>query len=198
MNLTHTAFRMALGMSLVFSLACGGGSSSSPAASAPTAAAPAPQLVYTDATSGTVRLVQDASLSTATHLVLDVMGTDATKLSAGLFMTLNVEPAVAQWTKVQSADTALVQNGAVYNLGTGVPLIKAKATGGTLTLVVGQKGYNSAVPTNGVLARVALDLQPGASSGLAVFNTSASGNKLLTGSGTLTDFAPGIGALKVQ
>ena len=196
MNLTHPAFRLALGTGLALALACGGGGSSSPPVVTP--APPAPKLVYTDATAGTIQLHGNAALSTTTHLVLEVVGTDATALSAGLCMSLNVEPAVAQWAKVQAADPDLVQNGAVYTLGTGVPLLKAKAAGGTLTFVVGQKGYNSALATNGVLARVALDLQPGASAGLVVFNAGQSGNKLLTDGGILTDFTPGIGVLKVQ
>ena len=198
MRVSHTAFRTALGMSLALGLACGGGSPSSPSVPTTAPSTSTSQLIYTDATTGTVRLVKNTSLSTPTHLVMDVIGTAAATLSAGLFVTLNVEPTVAQWTKVQAADKALVQNGVVYNLGTGVPILKAKTSGGTLTFVVGQKGYNSAVPTNGVLARVALDLQSGANPGLVVFNTSASANKLLTDSGTLADITPEIGALKVQ
>lgn len=200
MNLTRTSLLVSLGTALALALGCGGSGGGAPAVST----APNPQgssalgLAYTDATAGTVILVRDASLTTSTHLVLDVVGTDATQLSAGLLMTLNVEPTVAQWSKVQPADTDLVENGAVYDLGTGPQILKAKATGGTLTFVVGQKGYFYALGTSGVLARIALDLQPAAVAGQVIINTTSGGNTLLTDAGALVNFTPGIGNLTVQ
>jgi len=194
--MTHpsAALRLTLGAGLALALAACGGSSGP----APAPAAAALQLGYADATSGTVQLVRNGARSTATHLVLDVVGTDASTLSAGLFLTLDVEPTVAQWAKVQPGDPALVENGAVYQLGTGAQILKAKASGGTLTLVVGQKGYNQAIATSGVLARVALDLQPTASLGMVVLNAPPGGSKLLTDAGLLVDVSPGIGTLRVQ
>lgn len=196
MNPTSKAPCILTGIGLALSLACGGGSSSDPVTPAATAATP--QLVYSDATTGPVQLHKNTTLSTSAHLVMDVVGVDSSTLSAGLYLTLNVEPTVAKWAKVKATDGDFVENGTVYTLGSGVPLLKAKVSGGTLTFAVGQKGFNAAVPTSGVLARVALDLQPESATGLVVFTASSSGAKLLTDGGVLVDFPAGVGALRVQ
>jgi hypothetical protein len=130
--------------------------------------------------------------------VLDVVGSDASTLSAGLYLTLNAEPTVARWAKVRAGDAALVENGDVYQLGAGAQILKAKDVDGTLSLVVGQKGYNAAIATSGVLARVALDLQPTASAGMAILTAPPSGGKLLTDAGELVAVTPGIGLLRVR
>ena len=200
MNLTRTTTLAVLGTGLALALGCGGSGGGAPAASTATTpqSSATLSLAYADATDGTVILVRDAALSTPTHLVLDVVGTDANTLSAGLLMTLSVEPTVAQWSKVQPADGDLVENGAVYDLGTGPQILKAKASAGTLTFVVGQKGYFNALGTSGVLAKVAMDLQPAAVPGQVIINTTAAGNTLLTDAGALVAFTPGIGNLAVQ
>ena len=199
MNLTGSTLRIALGLALALTLACGGSSSSTPA---PAAAAPAATLAwnYTDAAAkaGTVILTRDAALSTPTHLVLDVVGTDPTVLSAGLMLTLQVEPTVAQWSKVQAADTDLVENGAVYDLGLTPKILKAQASAGTLSVVVSQKGYFKALGTQGILAKVALDLQPAAVAGQVVLSTPDGGSTLLTDTGALVGFTPALGNLTVH
>jgi len=199
MNLTGTTLRIALGMGLALALACGGSSSYTPPAPATPAATPL-AWSYTDAaaTAGGIVLVRDAALSTPTHLVLDVVGTDATVLSAGLMLTLQVEPTVGQWSKVQAADTDLVENGAVYDLGATPRILKAQSAAGVLSVVVSQKGYFKALATKGILAKVAVDLRSAAVAGQVVLSTPAGGNTLLTDTGALVGFTPAIGNLIVQ
>ncbi len=90
-------------------VACGGGSSSAPAA------APAPKatgLAYTDPTGTGWRLVKDSS-STATHLVLNVVGSTTLK-SRGLGFNLKSDGNV-KWGKF--GDGTYVQDPGVLELG---------------------------------------------------------------------------------
>ncbi|MDE3032426.1 MAG: hypothetical protein KGI56_02065, partial [Acidobacteriota bacterium] len=138
-------------------VACGGGGGGSSSAPAPTATT----LTYTDPTSGTYLLKKDAA-SSGSHLVLDLVG-PATGTASGVTLTLNADTTKVAWANVASTDPAntLVQNGTQFSLGTGTPLLLARASGTTLMATVAQKGL-TVTPAflNGVLLKVALDLKP--------------------------------------
>ena len=102
-----------------------GGTASSPAFTRTASA-----LAYADPTGGAYRLVRNASLSTATHLVLDLLGPAGTS-GRGVGFYLSADTTKVDWTKVAGSDAQLVQNSA-FNLGTGTQLLKAKAAGDVL------------------------------------------------------------------
>jgi hypothetical protein len=187
--------KLASGAALALTLACGGSSSSSSAA--PAGAPPALKLAYTDPAPGDIGVVRDAALSTDSHLVLDIVG-NSPSLGAGIVLGLSVEPSVATWAKVQPGDAEFVQNGTVFDLGSGVRILRTKLSGGNLQLAVSQKSYATAVPMTGVLARVALDLQPGTSAGAVSFSALPIGNQMLSSTGAALAITPAVGGLSVQ
>lgn len=136
-------------------LACGGGGGGSSAP--PTATS----LAYTDPTSGTYKLVKNAS-SSGSHLVLDLVG-PSTGTAVGVAITLNADTAKVAWVDVPAGGTTsvLMQNGTQFTLGSGTPIQKAKATGTTLQATVAQKAPTAPTSLNGPLLRVALDLKSG-------------------------------------
>jgi hypothetical protein len=162
-------------------VACGGGGGGGNAAPAT-----ATSLTYTDPTSGTYLLKKDAA-STGSHLVLDLVG-PATGTASGVTLTLNADTSKVAWTNVASTDPAntLVQNGAQFSLGSGTPLLLARASGTTLMATVAQKGLAvTPASLNGVLLKVALDLKPNLSlpQGTTIL-LSADGTKSLVLDGT--------------
>ncbi len=152
-------------------------------------------LAWTDPVSGTYQLKKNAGLSTATHLVFDLTGVGA-PAGSGLAFTLSADAAFAAWTKVAAADTELIQNGTVLALGTGVLALRGKATGALLQGVTAKKGLGGAVALNGVLARVALDLKPGAAKGAVAL--SATKAQVLLADGSLSAVAIAAGTLTAQ
>ena len=157
-------------------------------------ASSATSLAYTDPSSGTYRLRRNPGLSTATHLVLDLVGSGAPSGTAVAF-TLTADTAFASWSKVAGGDPELVENGAVLTLGSGVQALKGKAAGGTLSAVVGQKGLGSPVALNGAIARVALDLKSGAGKGAVAL---ASPKAQVLAGGTIGAMTITIGTLAAQ
>lgn len=138
-------------------IACGGGGGSSAPPPAPTASS----LAYTDPTSGTYKLVKNAS-SSGSHLVLDLVG-PSTGTAMGVTITLSADTTKVTWVDVPAGGTTavLMQNGTQFSLGTGTPIQKAKVTGSVLQATVAQKAPTAAASLNGPLLRVALDLKPG-------------------------------------
>ena len=151
--------RTLLGLSLVLTAACGGGGGGGQ----PPPKSIADSLVYTNPTSGDYNLLKSTAVaSTATHLVLDLVG-PATGNGRGVAFTLSADTTKVNW----STTPALVQNVA-FNLGTGTQILSAKVTGDTLQAGLFQKGTTvPAVSLNTTLARIALDLK----SGVAVNST---------------------------
>lgn len=141
-------------------MACGGGGSNPP----PTPKATS--LVYTDPT-GNFKLVKNASLSSGAHLVLDLVGPSSNN-GNGVTAFLSVDSTKATWAKVASSDAQLVQNGTVFALGSAPQIIKAKVSGNDLQVGVSEKGNATGKALGGVLARVALDLQPGLDVGTGI------------------------------
>lgn len=177
-------------------LACGGGGDSTPPPP-PTATG----LAYTDPTAGTYKLVKNAS-SSGSHLVLDLVG-PATGTAMGVSITLSADAAKVAWVDVPAGGTTavLMQNGTQFNLGTGTPIQKAKATGGVLQATVAQKAPTAPASLNGSLLRVALELKPGLglAKGTAITLTADSAkSQVLDGTGTITPITVAVGALNAQ
>jgi len=182
MNLRTATLTLFPAASLLILVACGGGGSTPAPAPVPPAAA----LAYTNPTTGTYRLVKNDTLSTATHLVLDVTGVGAPS-GAGIAFTCTVDTTRATWAKVVGTDAEYIQKGDVFTLG-NVPIgIKGKVATATLTAGLGQKGIVSPVPValNGVLARVALDLKTGAPVGTTTLTSPMA--RIIAVDGTITD-----------
>lgn len=181
-------------------VACGGGGGGGNATPAT-----ATSLTYTDPTSGTYLLKKDAA-STGSHLVLDLVG-PATGTASGVTLTLNADTSKVAWTNVASTDPAntLVQNGAQFSLGSGTPLLLARASGTTLMATVAQKGLAvTPASLNGVLLKVALDLKPNLSlpQGTTIL-LSADGTKSLVldgtkGSAPISAITVSVGTLTAQ
>lgn len=142
-------------------LACGGGSS--PAPSGPTAAT---KLVYTDPATGTYQLKQNTALSNGPHLVLELWGPSGAT-GSGVTVAFTLGGTAAAWHNVNAADApgTFVAKGTVFDLGAGIPIIRATANGGTLIATVAEKGVASPKPLNKPMLQVAVDLQPGAAPG---------------------------------
>lgn len=141
-------------------LACGGGGSSSSASAAA-------GLAYSDPSpaAGQWSLRRDPA-SSATHLILDLVPPADAQAGFGLAFSLSLPPTSATWSRVEAGDAELVQNQA-YALGGGVQLLKSSSASGTLRAGLFQKGL--ATPplphSAGPVARIALDLAPGAAPG---------------------------------
>ena len=110
---------------------------------------------YTDPTSGTYKLVKNATKSTATHLVLDLVGPPASL--SGVGFCLSADPTKIDWAVVDSGDAEKVKSSVFSNT-----IVKTKVgTDGVLQAGIYQKGTTGAFnPTSStVLASVALDLK---------------------------------------
>jgi hypothetical protein len=185
-------------LALAALLACGGGGGGS----TPPAPVTATSLAYTDPATGTYKLVKNAA-SSGSHLVLDLMG-PSSGTAAGITITLSTDVTKVTWVDVPAGGTTavLMQNGTQFNLGSGVPIQKARATAGVLQVTVAQKGL--AVPPaslNGALLRVALDLKPGLglSQGTAItLSADAVKSQLLDGTGAITPITVSVGNLTAQ
>jgi hypothetical protein len=179
-------------------LACGGGGGGSTPAPTPTATG----LAYTDPASGTYLLKKDTTLSSGSHLVLDLVG-PATGTASGVTLTLNADTTRVTWVDVPAggSTTTLVQNGTQFTLGTGTPILKGKASGTALQATVAQKAPTAAASQNGVLLRVALDLKANLAlpQGTAITLT-ADGTKsqVLDGTGAISAITVSVGTLTAQ
>jgi hypothetical protein len=175
-------------------LACGGGSSSAPPP-VPTATS----LSYTDPASGSYLLRKNTTLSTATHLVLDLVGPAAT--GSGITATFSADTAKVSWANVSATDPAntFVQNGTAFTLGAAPRILRGKATSGTLQVTAAQKGTGSAVSLNAPLLRVALDLRASQPLGAISLSADASKCQVLDGTGAIASpITVSVGALAAQ
>ena len=145
-------------------LACGGSSSPTAPATAPTEPTTANTLVYSAPTVAGYQLVQDSS-STATHLILDLVGPAGTQLK-GVLLTLSTDATRAAWGNPGGALDPYLNPGQALALGTGAKLLKGTVSGATLQAALYQKGSVTAATlgTQPILS-VALDLKPGALTG---------------------------------
>lgn len=190
--------RILAGLSLITLAACGGGGGGGSTVVTPPAKTYADTLNYTNPASGDFKLVKNTSLSTATHLVLDLMGPTSGS-GRGVAFTLTAESTKVTWAKVAGADATLVEN-VGFSLGTGTQILSAKSTGGTLQAGLFQKGTAApAITLNTTLARVALDLKLSAVPvGSSVAVTFSKGNYLPETGAPVTLSSIGIGTLQAQ
>jgi hypothetical protein len=198
MTRTRTLSSLLGASAVALTLACGGGGGGS--SSGPSGSVSATKLVYTNPTSGAYQWQQDMTLSTNTHLVLDLVG-DGSTTGAGVAFSMNVDTTrTTGWTKVASGDAQLTQNGNVLNLGSGTPILKATtATAGstqTLSAALAQKGTAGSLPLNGVLARVAVDLKSGAAPGSVPLSMVKA--QALASTGTVSAATVSVGTLAAQ
>ena len=195
---THRLCSAIATVSLATLLACGGGGGSSTPPPAPTTAA---SLAYTDPATGTYRLVKNAS-SSGSHLVFDLLG-PSSGTAMGASITLSADTTRVTWVDVPAGGTTatLLKNGTQFNLGAGLPIQKAKATGNVLQATVAQKNPSPAVPLNGTLLQVALDLKSGLglTPGTAI-TLSADSTKcqILDGAGIISPITVTVGTLTAQ
>lgn len=174
-------------------LACGGGST--PAG--PTAAT---KLTYTNPTSGTYQLKQNSTLSTNTHLVLELWGPAGTT-GSGATMSFTLGSSAAAWKNVNSTDAAntFVANGSAFDLGAGTPILKAKVSGNTLVATVAEKGITAPKALNQALLRVAVDLKTGTTAGTVITLTPVASKCLvLLPDGTMPSIAVTAASITAQ
>jgi hypothetical protein len=177
-------------------MACGGGSSTPPPQPNPTPTT-ATSLVYTDPSSGTYKLVKNTA-STATHLVLDLVGPADT--GSGVSVAFSADATKATWVDVPPGGTTalLVANGTQFDLGTGTAILKAKANGGALQAVVAQKGITNPASLNGPLLRVALDLKTGQAPDTVAFTADSAKCQVIDSTGAIAPITVSLGTLAAQ
>ena len=192
---TNPLLSVAAALSLAALLACGGGSS------APAPAPTATSLAYTDPTTGTYKLVKNAS-SSGSHLILDLLG-PSSGTAMGAAIALSADTTKVAWVDVPAGGTTalLMKNGTQFDLGSGLPIQRAKATGNGLQAAVAQKNPTPPASLNGTLLQVALDLKSGL--GLTpgtVITLSADGTRcqVLDGTGSVSPISVTVGTLTAQ
>jgi len=175
-------------------LACGGGGGGS-SAPPPTATS----FSYVDPTTGKYLLKKNTTLSTTTHLVLDLVG-PASATGSGVTATFSTDPTKVAWANVATTDPAstFVQNGTAFNLGAAPQILKGKVTIGTLQVTAAQKGTGSPVSLNAPLLRIALDLKPSQTAGAITFSVDNTKCQVLNGTGTIGPMDVSVGTLAAQ
>ncbi len=157
-------------------------------------------LAYTDPVSTTAYLLKkNTTLSTATHLVLELVGPAATT-GSGISASFTADTTKVAWTNVASTDASgtYVQNGTAFTLGAAPLIFKGKLTGSVLQVAAAQKGTASPVSLNAPLLRLALDL--GSSVALGTITLSSDNTKalVLDSTGVLTPITISVGTLTAQ
>ncbi len=176
-------------------LACGGGGGSNPPPPPPPTAT---GLAYTDPTTGTYLLKKNPTLSTSTHIVLDLVGPAGT--GTGVSATLSADTTKVTWVNVATSDAAntFVQNGTAFNLGAAPQILKGKVIGDVLQITAAQKGFASPVSLNAPLLRIALDLKASQPTGAITFSADSTKCQVLDGAGTITAITVSVGTLTAQ
>lgn len=159
-------------LGLILALACGGGSGpSSPVSPAKTIA---DTLTYSNPSSGTYTLVRNPAKSTASHLVLDLLGPAGTVSGVGFY--LMADQTKVTWSPVDPGDPEKAKSAVFSN-----PLVKSKVSGDSLQAGIFQKGITAPVSATAstVLASVALDLKANVPLATAATITLSAGKALI-------------------
>ncbi|MBI1751085.1 MAG: hypothetical protein HY014_12985 [Acidobacteria bacterium] len=175
-------------------LACGGGGST------PAGPTTATRLTYTDPTTGTYQLRQNATLSSPTHLVLELWG-PATDTGCGVSAAFTLGSSAGAWRNIRGTDAAstYIANGTAFDPGAGTPILKATLNGATLSAAVAEKGLAAPKALNKPLLLVAVDLQSGAAPGTSITITpDAAKCRLLLGTGERTPISITTSAITAQ
>ena len=150
-------------------LACGGGSHDAQ----PQPASAATALTYFDPSgvpATSYFLARNTSLSTGAHLVLDLHGPATTVTGSGVVLTLTLDPSHAIWGNLSG--TTPVANGSVFLANpSGDPVVKGRVSGGSLQVVVTERGTGSAKAFIGPLLQLALELKAGQPRGSVILLT---------------------------
>ena len=160
---------------------------------------PATALAYTDPTSGTYLLKKNATLSTATHLVLELVG-PASTTGSGVTASFTADTSKVTWTNVASSDASgtYVQNGTAFSLGTAPLILKGKVNSSVLQVAAAQKGTASPVSLNAPLVRIALDLASGVVPGTVTLTSDNAKALVLDSTGNPTAITVTVGTLATQ
>ena len=152
-------------------------------------------LNYTNPTGTSYRLVKGAA-STSNILILELVG-PASASGLGITFSIQTDTAKAKFVKVNSSDAELAQNGNVFQLGTAPQFFKSVEDGNALLVSLAQKGSGNVRNLDGVLARVALQLQSGVTQGTTI-TLSATGGNILSATGNPTPITIEVGSLVAQ
>lgn len=151
-------------------------------------------LAYTDPTTGTYLLKKNTTLSTSTHLVLDLVGPAGT--GTGVSATFSADTTKVAWVNVAASDpAAFVQTGGTFNLGAAPQILKGKVTGNVLQVTAAQKGTASPVSLNAPLLRIALDLKASQPTGAITLTADAAKCQVLDGTGAISAITVSVGTL---
>jgi len=144
------------GLLLVLACGGGGGGSGGGGTQAQPAKSVADTLTYADPASGDYRLLRNPSRSTASHLVLDLVGPSGSVSGVGFYLT--TDPGKVLWSPVEAGDPEKVRSSCFINT-----ILKSRVDGGVLQAGVYQQGTTAPVVAGSttVLASVALDLKGG-------------------------------------
>jgi len=158
----------------------------------------ASSLAYTDPTTGTYLLKKNTTLSTASHLVLDLVGPATT--GSGITAAFTADTTKVTWANVATSDPAgtFVQNGGAFTLGVAPQILKGKVTGSSLQVAAAQKGIASPVALNTPLLRIALDLKASQPTGSITFSADATKGQVLDGTGVPSAITVSVGTLTAQ
>lgn len=156
-------------------------------------------LAYTDPTTGTYQLKKNTTLSTAGHLVLDLVGPAATT-GTGVTATFSADTTKVTWVNVAAADPAstFVQNGDAFTLGAAPQILKGKVTGNILQVTAAQKGTAAPAALNVPLLRIALDLKAAQGTGAITFTADSTKCQVVDGTGTIGAITVTVGTLTAQ
>jgi hypothetical protein len=136
--------------------ACGGSSRFQEPGSGATATAYT-SLAYTDPPATGFRWVRDPALSTATHMVLDLVG-PPNGLGRGVTFTLDAGSLPVTWATVAPNGQHYAAN-VGFDLGAGPQILVTKVQGSQLGVILFEKGAGRAIAMGLTLCQVALDLQ---------------------------------------
>jgi hypothetical protein len=160
----------------------------------------ASSLNYVDPGSGAYQLKRNASLSSKTHLVLELWG-PVTVQGSGVTLVLGVDSAKLSWANVSNGDApgSYVSNGSVFDLGSGTPILKGLVKGDALVATVSEKGFGSPKAFNGPLLRVAVDLTAlNLPTGNVALSADPAKSRVLLGDGSTAAIAIATGSLTLQ
>lgn len=145
---------LAIGLASILACGGGGGGGGTAPPPPPPAKTMADTLSYTNPSSGTYMLVKNASKSTASHLVLDLLGPSGSVSGVGFYLT--TDQTKVSWSTVDPGDAQKIKSPTFSNA-----IAKSKVSGDTLQAGVYQKGTTAAISATSstVLASVALDLK---------------------------------------
>lgn len=183
-NRPYKVSLVALGLGLLLACGGGGGGGSTPA---PTKSI-ADTLTYTNPPSGTYTLVKNTAKSTASHLVLDLLGPAGSVSGVGFYLA--ADQTKVTWTTVDPGDAEKVKSAVFIT-----PLITSKVSGDSLQAGVYQKGLTGAVSATAstVLASVALDLKSGLSVNTAITLSAPAGKAVILNPPANSQVTTGVG-----